>query len=305
MNLLIAGGSGLIGSLLSNSVSKDGHRVSIVSRYPDQKHSFPTEIKLVGWTREDLVESIRSSDAVVNLAGASIGGANPFQMRWTRKRKVDILQSRLQAGAKITEAIRAASKKPEVLIQASAIGYYGNAGLDIVDETSPAGNDFLAEVCQTWEESTKDVESLGVRRVIIRIGLVFSQTGGLFQLLKLPFSLNLGGQIGSGSQYLSWIHIDDLVSAIRFLIDQRSNQGIFNITSPTPIPNKEFAHQLGRVMKKPTWFSIPKLPIRILLGEASTLALEGRKVLPKRILESGFEFRYNLLEPALRNLVNQ
>jgi len=303
MKVLIAGGSGLIGSALSNSLLADGHQVVIISRKPGKTEDLPSGVKTIGWVNEDLIPAVSSSDAVVNLAGASIAGSNPFRMRWTTKRKAGILKSRIHAGAKLTKAIQAAGTKPEVLIQASAIGYYGNGGPELVDETSSAGDDFLAGVCQAWEGSTKDLETLGVRRVIIRIGLVFSQLGGLFQLLKLPYSFYLGGRIGTGNQYLSWIHIDDLVAAIRYLIDNQFNQGVFNLTAPNPIQNRDFALQLGKILKKPVWFPVPIVVLRLLLGEASTLALDGRQVFPTRLLDSGFGYRFDQLDFALKDLL--
>ncbi|MGB2963336.1 MAG: TIGR01777 family oxidoreductase [Anaerolineales bacterium] len=303
MKVIIAGGSGLIGSALSKSLLADGHQVLIISRKPGKTDQLPSGVKTIGWASEDLIRAISSADAVVNLAGASIAGSNPFRMRWTAKRKAEILESRLEAGAKLTKAIQAAGTKPEVLIQASAIGYYGNVDPELVDETSSAGDDFLAGVCQAWEGSTKDLETLGVRRVIIRIGLVFSQVGGLFQLLKLPFLFYLGGRIGSGNQYLSWIHIDDLVAAIRYLIANQFNQGVFNLTAPNPIQNRDFSQRLGKILTKPAWFPVPGFVLRLLLGEASTLALDGRQVYPTRLLDSGFGYRFDQLDFALRDLL--
>jgi len=303
MKVLIAGGSGLIGSALSNSLLAAGHQVVIISRQPDKTGNLPSGIKTIGWASEDLIRAVSTADAVVNLAGASIAADNPFRMRWTTQRKTEILDSRLQAGAKLTKAIQAAGTIPEVLIQASAIGYYGNVGSELVDETSSAGDDFLAGVCQGWEGSTKVLEILGVRRVIIRIGLVFSPVGGLFQLLKLPFLFYLGGQIGTGNQYLSWIHIDDLVAAIRYLIDNRFNQGVFNLTAPKPVQNRDFAQRLGKILTKPAWFPVPGVVLRLLLGEVSTLALDGRQVYPTRLLDSGFGFRFDQLDFALKDLL--
>ena len=300
MNIIITGGSGLIGTALTKSYLVEGHQVTIVSRFPDK--IIHPDLKVIGWEKEVLSAAIADSDAVINLAGSSIAGSNPLFMRWNPKRKESILESRIRAGRILTELIQGAPKKPEVLIQASAIGYYGNVGPELVKETSPAGNDFLAEVCQLWEASTKSVESMGVRRIVVRIGLVFSQKGGLLQLLKLPFTLYLGGQIGDGKQHFSWIHIDDLVSAIRFLIDNKKNRGIYNLTAPNPVQNYQFSEMLGKALHKPAYFTIPGFVLKLLLGEASTLALDGRAVYPTRLLDSGFVFEYNQLPSALIKL---
>ena len=303
MNVLITGGTGLIGTALTAKLLSDGHKVTIVSRHPERAKKFSTDVNIVSWNMESMIPSIEETDAVINLAGASIAGSNPLAMRWTAKRKEEIKNSRIRTGNILTEAIQHAIKKPDVLIQASAIGFYGNTGVDEVDESSPAGKDFLAGVCQVWEASTKNVEEIGVRRAIIRTGLVFSRTGGLFQLLKLPYTFHLGGQIGNGQQYLSCIHIDDLISAIRFLIENKQMQGIYNVTSPVPVQNKQFADQIGIWLNKPSWFTIPAFVLKLALGEASTLALEGRAVYPKRLLESGFRYKFDQLSIALNNLL--
>jgi hypothetical protein len=174
---------------------------------------------------------------------------------------------------------------------------------ELVDETFPIGDDFLSEVTRRWEESTKPVETLGVRRVITRTGLVFSPKGGIFPLLKLPFSLFMGGQIGSGQQYLSWIHIDDLVNIIRFLIDREVAEGVFNATSPNPMKNVDFARALGKAMKRPAFVPVPSFVLKLVLGEASTLALDGQRVVPKRLLETGYTFRYETLADAFVSLL--
>ena len=301
MNILITGGTGLIGTALSQSLHNQGHDVVIVSRSPQQVRA---SLQSTSWDLTSLTEAIEQADVVVNLAGSSIAGNNPFSMRWTKKRKQAIVQSRLNAGSRITEAIFRAKSIPELLIQASAIGYYGNTGQGSVDEASLPGKDFLADVCLGWEGSTQTVEDLGVQRIIIRIGLVFSPRNGLLELLKLPFRFFLGGKVGAGQQYFSWIHLTDLVSAIEFVIDHSQDQGIYNLTAPNPVQNQAFARVLGQLMKKPSWLPIPAWMLSIVLGEAATLALDGRAVVPSRLLEKGFSFKYNHVEEALADLLD-
>ena len=251
-----------------------------------------------------MISEIKSTDVVVNLAGASLAGKNPLSMRWTKNRKTEIISSRIQAGSILSNALEQATHKPEVLIQASAIGFYGNHGENQVTENSPPGNDFLASVCQPWEKSTSNVEELGIRRVIPRIGLVLSSEGGLLPLLSLPFKMYIGGKIGTGRQIMSWIHITDLVKSLEYFIENPQTQGVYNITAPEAVTNQEFASQVSSTLNRPTWFSIPSFLLKLTLGEAATLALDGREVLPKRLLEAGFQFQFNQLSTALDDLFN-
>jgi uncharacterized protein (TIGR01777 family) len=299
MKVIIAGGTGLIGSALTESFIHAQHQVVIVSRFPESTQMRFPSARMIGWETETLIREISGSDAVINLAGASLSGSNPLDMRWTPKRKASILNSRVQAGKMLVEAIQKTDNKPEVFFQASAIGFYGNKGAGIVDESSSAGRDYLAEVCQAWEDSTSAIEEMGVRRLIGRIGLVFSQDSRMFKLLKLPFSLYLGGQIGDGTQFLSWISIQDVVSSIRFLIDNHQSQGAYNLVSPKPLTNRGFARVLGSSMGRPVWLPIPEFALKIILGEASTLALDGRQVMPKRLLDAGYQFKDNQLDKFL------
>jgi uncharacterized protein (TIGR01777 family) len=303
MRIIISGGSGLIGRALTKELVADNHEVEIISREPDKLKRLPRGVKAFGWGEDALAKHMEGADAVVNLVGASLAGDNLLKMRWTSKRKKQILESREKGGEMISEAIRAVANKPKVLIQQSAVGYYGPMGDEIVDEIFPGGDDFLARVTHAWEESTKPVETLGVRRVVTRTGLVFSPKGGIFPLFKLPFSLFVGGKIGSGQQYLSWIHIDDLISAIRFLIDREGTQGVFNTTSPDPVKNADFAKVLGKVMRRPALIPVPSLALKLVLGEASTMALDGQRVMPKRLLEAGYTFKYSSMEDALSSLL--
>ena len=300
MKIMIFGGTGLIGTALRKSFQKDNHEIVVVSRKSD---GISPAYKTISWDPESIIHEMVDTDAVINLAGASISGSNPFLMRWTSNRKNEILNSRLEAGKNITEAIRKSPQKPEVLIQASAIGYYGNTGSIPVEETDLPGVDFLADVCQVWEESTSAVETFGVRRVTIRIGLVLSGDGGLLPLLILPFKLYLGGKIGTGKQLMSWIHISDVVQAIIYLVGNPQTVGIYNLTAPNPVENQELAKFLKKSTRKPAWLPLPAWVLKVVLGEAATLALDGREVLPKRLLEAGYQFRYPSILPALDSII--
>lgn len=300
MKVLIAGGTGLIGSALAATLADDGHDTTVLSRDPGK---VDRNYQAASWKENELVRAVSEADAVINLAGESLAGSNPLGMRWTKKRKEMILSSRMEAGAALQAAVEKADPRPTIMIQASAIGYYGGSGEGLVDETTPAGNDFLARVCLDWEGSTKEIQDQGIRRVVIRIGLVLSQKGGLLPLLSLPFRLYFGGRLGSGQQYMSWIHINDVVGAITFLLDHPDLQGIFNLTAPKPATNKVFADSIGQTLNKPVWFPIPALAFNLLLGEAATLALDGRQVLPGRLQEAGYNFLYPELDSALRNLL--
>jgi hypothetical protein len=203
----------------------------------------------------------------------------------------------------VFDAIEAASNKPDVVIQASAIGYYGPRGDEETTEESEPGDDFGARVCVAWENSLSDVEDLGVRYVVIRTGLVLSQKGGMLTRMTLPFRFYVGGPFGSGQQWMSWIHIADEVWAVRLLLKNRSASGVFNLTAPRPITNADFSRALGNVMGRPSSFAIPERVFQLILGEASTLVLAGQRVLPQRLLDLGFAFVFPSLEPALRDLL--
>jgi len=301
MKILISGGRGFIGTELTCSIRADGHQVLILTRHP-QKAPVAAGVRYVGW--QELAspaggELLSGLDAVVNLAGESIGAG-----RWNRQRKDLILSSRLKAGSLLADACSQANPKPKVFIQASAVGYYGPGGDELVSEASPAGSGYQAEVCKAWEASTLPVEKLGVRRCIIRTaGVVLSKDEGALPRMLLPFRLFAGGSLGSGRQGFSWIHKSDEVAAIRFLIEDEKASGAFNLCSPKPLSNADFGRLIAKVMKRPYWLPAPAFALRLLLGEMSTLVLEGTFMLPKRLQEMGFRFRFENAEDALQDLL--
>lgn len=308
MLVIITGGSGLIGRALTASLTQDGHQVIVLSRSPERVTGLPSGAKSYQWDAKsadgwgDLVDE---ADAIVNLAGESIAGDRFIPSRWTAERKRRIRASRTNAGKAVVSAVKAAVNKPDVVIQSSAVGYYGPQEDEFVDESFPAADDYLASVCVDWEASTAAVEQLGVRRAIIRSGLVFIAQDGIFARLQLPFKLFVGGPIGSGNQYYSWIHMQDTIAAIRFLIDKEEAQGAFNLTAPNPVTSRQFGKTLGMVTGRPSFMPVPGFAMKLALGEVSMTALEGQRVIPKRLQEMGFEFQYPDLEEALLEIVNQ
>jgi uncharacterized protein (TIGR01777 family) len=250
-----------------------------------------------GRTSEGWGHLVEGAFAIINLAGETVG------QRWTEDTKRRIRESRLNAGRAVVEAIAAAREKPSVVLQASAVGYYGPRGEERLTEEDPPGSDFLARLTVDWEASTQSVEAMGVRRVVLRIGIVLAKEGGALSRLLLPFRLFLGGSLGNGCQGWSWIHRDDWVEAARFLMENPQAQGPYNLTAPQPVSNAELCRILGKVMGRPSWLPVPAFALRQLLGEGADFLLTGQFVLPKRLLEAGFAFRYPDPESALRAIL--
>jgi hypothetical protein len=308
MRIIITGGSGLIGRALTASLAADKHEVIVLSRDPEWVVGLPKGARAVQWDGRSAAgwgSLADGADAIVNLAGESVAGESILSMRWTAARKKRILESRLNAGKAVVEAVRSAKNKPKVLIQSSAVGYYGPRNGADLEEDAPAGNDFLANVCKQWEAATAEVEKLGVRRAIIRTGVVLSTEGGVLPLQMLPFKLFAGGPIGSGAQAYPWIHIADEVGAIRFLIETEAASGVFNLTAPEPLNNKEFGQVLGRVMGRPAFIPTPGFVFKIAFGEVSTLLLDGQRPIPSRLTGLGYQFKFPAAEAALRDLLGQ
>jgi len=301
MRIIIAGGSGLIGRELTATLSYAGHEIIVLSRFPDRVPDLPLKARAVEWdgrTTEGWGDLVNSADAVVNLAGANVGGG-----RWSAARKRLLHDSRVDAGQALVEAIRAAPNKPKVFVQASAVGYYGARGSEEVTETTPAGSDFLARLAKDWEASTAPVEQLGVRRAIARTGVVLSPDGGALPRMIGPFRWFVGGPLGDGQQWFPWIHFTDEVNALKYLIDSDSASGAYNLCSPTPVTNLEFSRILGRRLRRPCWLSVPSLVLRLMYGEMADLVLKGQKQMPRRLQRSSFRFLYTAADAALKDIV--
>lgn len=306
MRVIITGGTGLIGKAVANSLARDHHEVIVLSRNTNKTSGLESGVKVVKWdarTADGWGSLADGAGAIINLAGESIAGEGFPPSRWTVERKKRILESRMNAGKAVVEAISAAANKPEVLIQASAVGYYGTHGDQEITEDHPAGSDFLAKTSLQWEAVTEPVEKMGVRRVVIRTGIVLTTQGGVLPQLSLPFKLFAGGPIGGGRQQMPWIHIDDQVGAIRFLIDNPQAKGVYNLSAPGVVNNAEMAKVIGRVLKRPSFFPTPAFAFKLAFGELAMLLTEGQRAVPKRLQEAGYNFLYPQLEPALRDLV--
>ena len=307
MKILVTGGTGLIGRELVPRLRERGHRVTVLTRRRPPPDASDPSIRYLCWSppeRGEWYRLVGEQDAIIHLAGESIGGQNLRQIlfrRWTPEVKRRIWESRVLTGRLLTEAIGESWTKPQVFLQASAVGYYGNRGVQerLTEESSP-GHGFLAEVCRQWEASTAEIEREGVRRVILRTGLVLAPHGGILPVMALPFRLFLGGPLGSGQQGISWIHLTDHVRAVLALVEDPSATGPFNLVSPNPVSQHEFSRTLCRLLRRPCWFPTPERVLRLWLGEKASLLLEGQYVLPKRLSEKDFCFRYPQLEEALR-----
>lgn len=306
MRVIITGGTGLIGKAVANSLAHDHHDVIILSRNIFKTSGLDGSIRVVKWdarTTKGWGELADGAGAIINLAGESIAGEGFPPSRWTKERKKRIVESRINAGKAVLEAISAATNKPEVLIQSSAVGYYGTHGSEDITEDHAPGGDFLAQTCVQWEAVTAPVEKMGVRRVIIRTGILMTTKGGVLPQLSLPFKLFVGGPIGNGKQQMPWIHIDDEVGAIRFLMDNKNASGAYNLSAPEVLSNGELATVLGRVLKRPSFLPTPAFAFKLAFGELAMLLTEGQRAVPKRLEEAGYQFRFPKAEPALKDLV--
>jgi uncharacterized protein len=305
MKVAITGATGLVGSLLVKRLHAKDHQIVVLTRNTTfAQKVFPSEafpnVEIVAYTPKtsgSWQSVIASCDGVVNLAGEPIG-----EGRWTPERKQEILNSRKLGTQKIVEAIVNANPKPTVLINASAIGYYGTSETAIFDETSISGNDFLAQVCQAWEAEARKVKDVGVRLVILRLGIVLGNGGALGKMIP-PFKLFAGGPIGSGRQWFSWIHVEDLVNLIVQALTKPEIEGVYNATAPNPVRMADLSQTLGQVMNRPSWLPVPAFAIEALLGDGAVVVLEGQQVLPKRTVETGFEYKYPNLQSALKQIL--
>ena len=281
MNVLLSGSSGLIGSELKKNLENDGHQVTPLSR------DFDNPINFEGF------------DAVIHLAGENIA-----QGRWTKAKKSEIRNSRINGTKKLSDQLAASPHKPSIFISSSATGFYGDRSDSILDEEASQGAGFLPEVCVLWEKATKSAEQAEIRTVHIRTGVVLTKKGGALKKMLPPFLLGGGGILGNGKQYMSWISLEDEINAILFILNNPEISGAVNLTAPNPVDNKEFTKILGKTIKKPTILPLPGFAARLLFGEmAEAILLTGNRVLPNKLLNAGFEFTHPTLDGALESIL--
>ena len=297
MKILITGASGLVGSQLVPSLKSQGHEVLCLVRHTPKTSA--TEIR---WNPDDATlnaAELEGLDGVVHLAGENLA-----EGRWTDEKKKRIRESRVKGTRLLSEALARLKQRPKVLVSASAIGFYGNRGDEILTERSAAGEDFLAEVCREWELATAPAGENGIRVVHLRFGVIFSKEGGALAKMLFPFRMGVGGKIGSGTQYMSWIAIDDVVGVIEYALMNDGLRGAVNVVSPNPVTNHEFTKTMGSVLSRPTIFPVPAFAAKLLFGEmADATLLTSQRVEPERLKESGYEFKYPDLKGALQHLL--
>lgn len=302
MNIIIAGATGMIGTSLVKFLLAKNYNITVISRNAQSAlNMFDNKINAITWnvTTQQLATILTQQDALINLSGENVGKG-----RWTKERKEKIISSRISGIEKLSTAMALALKKPKVVLQASAIGFYGNTGQTEVTETTEAGKGFLADVCIKWEKAASSLNQPGVRTVILRTGVVLSPEDGALKQFLLPFRLFVGGPIGSGEQYISWIHLEDQIQAMYFLLQESKAEGVYNLTAPAPVSMSHFTNILGKLLHRPSWLPLPSAALKILMGQmAEEMVLSGSKVLPNRLQAEGFQFKFPDLETALTNLV--
>jgi uncharacterized protein (TIGR01777 family) len=295
MNVLIAGGSGFLGTALKKSLLKAHHDVFILTRRTPKD---TREIQWDGKTPRAWGHHINEMDAVINLTGFGLE-----HWPWTKRQKQKFADSRVIPGLALVSAIQNAAHRPRVFLQTSGINRYGLRGDGVADESTPAGSDFLAQLTVKWEDATQPVEELGVRRVIVRNAVVLARRDGLFPLMTLAPRLFVGGNFGDGKQAMPWIHVVDQVHAMHFLLEDEHAQGPYNLISPEPASSAEFMRVVCRTLHRPYWFHVPTFLLKMVLGEMSVLLTEGRYSQPKRLIELGFQFQFSKLEEAMEDLL--
>lgn len=299
MHILLTGGTGLIGRRLCKHWLAQGHQLTVLSRKPDEV------ARLCGANVRGIAHfddiGTQHVDAVVNLAGAPIA-----DRPWTRKRKILLWDSRITLTEQLVTWLERREQKPDVLISGSAVGWYGDGGERELDENAqPVSEDFASRLCIAWEETAQRAETLGIRVVLVRTGLVLADEGGMLQRLLPPFKMGMGGPIGNGRQWMPWVHIEDQIALIDFLMSRDDARGPYNACAPSPVRNRDFAKTLASVLHRPSFMPMPAVALRVLLGELSILLLGGQRARPDRLQEAGFTFRFTDLRAALENLLGR
>ncbi|HJU91361.1 MAG TPA: TIGR01777 family oxidoreductase [Pyrinomonadaceae bacterium] len=299
MKILVSGSHGLVGKALLKSLTTDGHEVLRLVR-----HEPIVGDPEIWWDPSEGridAQRLEGHDVVVHLAGESIASG-----RWTREKKRSILESRVKGTLLLSESLARLSRPPSVFLSASAIGYYGDRDDELLTEESAPGNDFLAGVCKEWEGATAPVVEKGIRTVHTRFGIILDDEGGALAKMLTPFRMGIGGRVGSGKQWMSWIALEDVINGLKFLMRETSTRGPVNFVAPNPVTNAEFTKTLGRVLSKPTIFPIPEFGARLAFGEmADALLLSSQRVEPSVLKNRGFEFRWSTLESALKSILDR
>lgn len=303
MNILLFGATGFIGKQLTERLLNKGYSITVVSRNPEKAdQTFTNKVNTFKLEYNDidkLSEIISNHDFIINLAGENIASK-----LWTKNQKQKILNSRVKLGAFITEAVSKALKKPQLLVQGSAIGYYGFQTQEACTEKSPRGAGFLAEVTEKWEKSTQPIEKIGVKRIVIRTGVVLGKGNGILPKLIAPIKLYLGANFGQGNNYIPWIHIEDEIRAIEFLISNEQSEGIYNLVAPHPVKSKKLNEAIARELKRPLWLTIPTLLIKLLLRDmGKELLLANQEVYPVRLQTENFYFSHPSIEKTIESLI--
>lgn len=296
---MVAGGTGFIGGALVSSLREKGHELVLLSR--SGKKSGDPSIRFLTWdgkTQESWADEMNAVDAVINLAGEPIAGKC-----WSPSQKDKILKSRVLATRALVEAISRSNRKPKVLINSSAVGYYGNVPQGEVTETHSRGVGFLAETCDAWEREARRAEALGVRTVLLRTGIVLERGGGALSKILPPFKYFAGGPLGSGKQWFPWVHRDDVVGSMLFALENEPLSGPVNAVAPNPVSMGDFCRELGKVLNRPSWLPVPAFALKLLLGEMSEMLLGGQRAVPEKLLEHHFTFKFLSLNEALRDIL--
>lgn len=302
--IIVTGATGLIGVELCNALISRGEKVTIFSRNIESARKvLGDKFSYVKWNYKNpqkWQESLADKDAIIHLAGANL-----FAKRWTENYKKEILESRYMSTKNLVASLMNSQGKVKVFICSSGVGYYGSRGEETLTENSNPGNDFIADVVRKWEGEAAEASAFGVRTAMLRQGIVLSKKGGALAKFLLPFNFFIGGALGNGKQWFPWIHIDDLIAIYLFILDNPEVSGAINTVSPETIRMKEFAKSLGKVLKRPSLFSVPEFVLKILLGEAASTILSNQRVIPKKLVDLGFKFKFENLEDALGNLLKK
>ena len=298
MRVLITGASGLIGKALQRSFSEKGYEMLLAGR-GEPKHENEIQWSVDDGFQEEDLGRLEGLDAVIHLAGEGIAG-----LRWTDEKKKAIRDSRVNGTRNLINTLAGLKQKPKVLIAGSAMGFYGDRGDELVTESSPPGDTFLSEVCKEWEMESRRAEDSGIRTVLLRTSIVLSKDGGALATMLTPFKLGVGGVVGSGKQWMSWISLDDVIGVINYAIENENLRGAVNVASPNPVTNEEFTKTLGEVLYRPTFLPLPEFAVNLVFGEmGDALLIDSTRVEPKRLQEAGYEFKFTHLKSALENAV--